>query len=214
MVMSFKRRQVLGVGVGLATSAAIPACSAAERITPAQTAGPFYPLTLPLDHDNDLVRVEGRSERAAGTVLNLGGRLLGSNGQPVPGARIEIWQCDAFGVYHHPGDGRGPADPNFQGFGHTIADDKGGYRFRTIVPVAYPGRTPHIHVKVLGAGIDELTTQMYVAGNPENERDGLYQRLGSARELVTISLQADGEGDGMQGLFDIVIGADGVPNSG
>jgi len=208
------RRYFLGTGAGLMTTMAMPACSATLLTTPAQTAGPFYPLTLPLDHDNDLVQIEGGGEQAAGQVLNLGGRVVGADGRSAPGLRVEIWQCDAFGVYHHPGDRRGPADSNFQGFGHTIADNEGGYRFRTIVPVAYPGRTPHIHVKVLGDGIDVLTTQMYVAGNPENERDGLYRQLGRAGELVTVALEPEGDGDAMRAMFDIVLGPDGVPNSG
>ena len=128
--------------------------------------------------------------------------------------RVEIWQCDAFGVYHHPGDRRGPADPNFQGFGHTITDDQGGYRFRTIVPVAYPGRTPHVQVKARGGGVDVLTTQMYVAGNPENERDGLYRQLGRASELVTVALEPDTNAEARRATFDIILGPDGIPNSG
>ncbi len=208
------RRRILAAGAGLAALNALPACAGAMAVTPAQTEGPFYPLELPLDHDNDLVRVEGRSEPAAGRVLDLGGRVLGPDGRPVPGVRIEIWQCDAFGVYHHPRDRRGPADPNFQGFGHTVAADEGAYRFRTIVPVAYPGRTPHIHVKIRGDGFEALTTQMYVAGNPENERDGLYRRLGRASELVTVALQPGDDGETMRAVFDIVLGPDGVPDMG
>lgn len=210
----FGRRGFLGAGAGLISIGAIPACADMGETTPAQTSGPFYPLELPLDHDNDLVQIEGRSEQAAGRVLNLGGRVLGPDGSPAPGLRVEIWQCDAFGVYHHPGDRRGPPDPNFQGFGHTIADDQGAYRFRTIVPVAYPGRTPHIHFKILGADVEALTTQMYIAGNPENERDGLYRRLGRASERVTVELVPDDAGDAMRGMFDIVLGPDGVPGSG
>jgi protocatechuate 3,4-dioxygenase beta subunit len=208
----FARRRFLGAGAGLVSIGALPACADGLLTTPDQTEGPFYPLDLPLDHDNDLVQVEGRAGLAAGTVLDLGGRVLGADGRPAPGLRVEIWQCDANGVYHHPGDRRGPADPNFQGFGHTVAGQDGAYRFRTIVPVAYPGRTPHIHVKVLGAEVEALTTQMYVAGNPDNLRDGLYRRLGRAAELVTVELQPDGEG--RRALFDIVLGPDGIPNSG
>lgn len=206
------RRQVLSAGAGLASVAALPACAAGLVTTPRQAEGPFYPLTLPLDNDNDLVQVDGQSERAAGEILHLGGRILGADGRPVPGMRVEIWQCDAFGVYHHPGDRRSPADPNFQGFGHSIADDAGAYRFRTIVPTRYPGRTPHIHVKIRRADVEALTTQMYVAGNPDNERDGLYRSLGRASELVTVALEpAD---DGMRATFDIVLGPDGTPSSG
>ncbi|MGI9419641.1 MAG: intradiol ring-cleavage dioxygenase [Geminicoccaceae bacterium] len=208
------RRRFLGVSAGLASISAMPACAAGLSTTPAQAEGPFYPLDLPLDHDSDLTRVEGRNEGAAGTVLDLGGRVLGADGRPVSDVRVEIWQCDALGVYHHPGDRRGPGDPNFQGFGQTIADDEGGYRFRTIVPVAYPGRTPHIHFKILGADVEALTTQMYVAGNPDNARDGLYRRLGRASELVTVPLQPDGGSGGQRALFDIVLGPDGVTTSG
>jgi protocatechuate 3,4-dioxygenase beta subunit len=183
-------------------------------MTPEQTEGPFYPLTLPLDNDNDLAQVEGRTAQAAGTLLHLGGRVLGPDGRAAAGVRVEIWQCDAHGVYHHPGDRRGPADEDFQGFGHAIADEQGGYRFRTIAPVAYPGRTPHIHVKIFDGGTEALTTQMYVAGNPENERDGLYRRLGRAAELVTVTLEPEAEGDAMRALFDITLGPDGSPSSG
>jgi protocatechuate 3,4-dioxygenase beta subunit len=174
--------------------------------------GPFYPDELPLDTDNDLLLINDAITPAVGEVTHLTGRVLTTTGQPMRNAFVEIWQCDANGVYHHPGDRRGPADPNFQGFGHTVAGQDGAYRFRTIVPVAYPGRTPHIHVKVLGAEVEALTTQMYVAGNPDNLRDGLYRRLGRAAELVTVELQPDGEG--RRALFDIVLGPDGIPNSG
>ena len=201
--------------VGAATLAALRAVPAAAALpwTPGQTEGPFYPLELPLDSDNDLVRVEGRPERASGTILHLGGRVLDPEGRPVRGARVEIWQCDAFGVYHHPGDRGGPADPDFQGFGATTATDDGGYRFRTIEPVPYPGRTPHIHFKIAGPGFEPLTTQMYVAGHPQNERDFLYRRLDpKARNLVTVALvpapdlEPSAKSGARRASFDIVLG--------
>jgi protocatechuate 3,4-dioxygenase beta subunit len=143
--------------------------------------------------------------------------VLDPDGRPVRGVRVEIWQCDAFGVYHHP---RGPADANFQGFGYTTSDDQGAYRFRTIEPVPYPGRTPHIHFKIAGPGFEPLITQMYLAGNPLNERDGLYRRLGEQARLVTVPLQPAPElepaakSGAKRGLFDIVLGPDGVPSQG
>jgi protocatechuate 3,4-dioxygenase beta subunit len=142
-------------------------------------------------------------------VLHLGGRLLDPDGRPVAGARIEIWQCDAHGVYHHPRDPRGPADPGFQGFGATAVDADGGWRFRTIEPVPYPGRTPHIHFAIRGQGFAPLTTQMYLADQPQNERDGLYQRLDRrARELVTVQLAPvpEIEPGAVRGSFEIVLG--------
>jgi protocatechuate 3,4-dioxygenase beta subunit len=146
-------------------------------------------------------------------VLHLGGRLLEPDGRPVPGAQIEIWQCDASGVYHHPRDPRGPADPDFQGFGATTSAADGGYRFRTIEPVAYPGRTPHIHFTISGPGFERLTTQMYLAGHPQNARDGLYRRLDPrAQDLVTVELVAapalepSATGAIKSATFDIVLG--------
>jgi protocatechuate 3,4-dioxygenase beta subunit len=181
--------------------------------TPQQTEGPFYPLELPLDADNDLVQIVGHRERAAGTILHLGGRVLDPDGRPVRGARVEIWQCDAFGVYHNSRDRRGPADANFQGFGATSVNEDGAWRFRTIEPVPYPGRTPHIHFKVRGAGFEPLTTQMYVAAQPLNARDSIYQALPEpARELVTVSLVAAPElepaakSGAKRAAFDIVLG--------
>jgi protocatechuate 3,4-dioxygenase beta subunit len=203
------RRHVLGAMGSLATLAATPA-TAALLPTPAQTEGPFYPLTLPLDTDNDLVQVAGQAQRAAGTILHLAGRVLDRDGRPVPAARIEIWQCDAFGVYHHSRDRRGPADPNFQGFGATIATADGAWRFRTIEPVPYPGRTPHIHFKIAGPGFAPLTTQMYVAGQPLNAGDPIYQgiRDPAARTAVTVPLErAPGlEPHALRARFDIVLG--------
>ena len=216
MILTSRRRLLHGAGA-LAATAVLPAGAADLIATPPQSTGPFYPLSLPLDADNDLVIVEGGPERAAGTVLHLGGRVLDADGRPVRGARLEIWQCDAFGVYHHPRDPRGPADANFQGFGATTADDEGGYRFRTIEPVPYPGRTPHIHFRIIGPGFEPLTTQMYLAGQPLNERDGLYRRLGDRARLVTVNLEPapdlepTAKSGAKRGLFDIVLGPGGIP---
>jgi protocatechuate 3,4-dioxygenase, beta subunit len=211
----WSRRHLIAAAGGLAALPMSPALAALLR-TPPQPAGPFYPLELPLDHDNDLVQVAGGAERAAGTVLHLAGRVQGPDGRPVRGARIEIWQCDALGIYHHPGDPRGPADPNFQGFGSTRTDDEGAYRFRTIEPVPYPGRTPHIHFAIAGPGFERLSTQMYVAGHPLNERDFLYRRLGERASLVTVALEPAPDLEPAakstkRGVFDIVLGPDGVP---
>ncbi len=205
------RRHILGTIGSLATLAALPARTAAAlSTTPAQTEGPFYPLTLPLDSDNDLVQIEGRSQRAAGTILHLAGRVLDRNGRPVPGARIEIWQCDAFGVYHHTRDRHAQADPNFQGFGATATAADGAWRFRTIEPVPYPGRTAHIHFKILSPDFAPLTTQMYIAGQPLNASDAIYQSIGdpAARAAVTVPLEpAPGlEPDALRANFEIVLG--------
>jgi len=180
--------------------------------TPAQTAGPFYPLALPPDSDNDLVHVTGRNGTAKGTVTYLSGRVLDPDGRPVSGARVEIWQCDANGRYHYVRDDRAgpPLDENFQGYGQAATDETGGYRFVTIRPVAYPGRTPHIHFAVSGLGLPRLVTQMYVAGEPQNERDGVLMNVRdpAARARLIVPLQPAPEAGpaALAGTFDIVLG--------
>jgi protocatechuate 3,4-dioxygenase, beta subunit len=175
---------------------------AGRRVTPAQTEGPFYPVALPRDSDFDLLR-NGTLAYARGQPTWVEGSITDLRGKPLSGAVVEIWQCDESGHYHHPGDG-GRADPAFQGFGRVVADANGNYRFRTIRPVAYSGRTPHIHFKVKLGTRELLTTQLYVAGDPLNERDGLWRRLGvEERAAVTVPFQAGA--DGLRANFPIVI---------
>jgi protocatechuate 3,4-dioxygenase beta subunit len=181
--------------------------------TPRQPAGPFYPDELPLDHDNDLTRVAGRGGRAQGRITDLTGRVLDTAGRPVPGARIEIWQCDAQGRYRHPLDpGDAPIDPDFQGFGRTQTAADGRYRFRTIRPVAYPGRTPHIHLAVHLDWEPPFVTQLYVAGEPLNDGDFLYRRIPAERRgLVTTEFRPAGGEAELAASFDVVLGRDGTP---
>jgi len=195
---------------GLAPMMPLGAGAADLVLTPGQTEGPFYPVTLPADVDNDLVRVQEAGARALGTVAHVGGSVLDRRGRPVSGAVVEIWQCDANGRYRHP---RAPEqalfDSAFQGYGRTAADPSGRYSFRTIRPVPYPGRTPHIHVAVIVPGMGRFVTQMYVEGEPLNQRDGLLNSIRdpAARRSVIVPLRpADSiEAGALQGTFDIVL---------
>ena len=206
---AFSRRHIIQ-GLTLAASFAFAGPAVAARLitTPHQTTGPFYPESLPLDSDNDLVQVQGRTERAQGEVAHIFGRILDQEGRPLNRARVEIWQCDSLGHYHHPRDGGG-AVPNFQGFGHTVTGEDGAYRFRTIKPVPYPGRAPHIHFAVSGKAFPRLTTQMYVAGHPLNQRDGILNsvRNTQAREnlIVPLGPAPQIEPGTLAGTFDIVL---------
>jgi len=208
-----RRRFLLGgvASAGLLTLPGGASVEAADLVpTPRQSAGPFYPTAFPSDADNDLVVLRGAEAKAEGVVTHVMGRVLGRDGRPIPGATVEIWQCDARGRYLHPGDrGAAPRDGAFQGYGRSVAGADGGYRFRTIRPVAYPGRTPHIHFAVTAPDRRELVTQMYVAGEPLNERDGLYRSIRDARgrAAVTVRLEEAGgiEPGALAGTFDIVL---------
>jgi protocatechuate 3,4-dioxygenase beta subunit len=178
--------------------------AAPRRVTPAQTEGPFYPVEIPKDSDGDLLRNESLTY-ARGEPAWIEGSVADATGRPVKGATVEIWQCDEAGHYHHPGDG-GRADPAFQGFGRVTADAEGRYRFRTIKPVPYTGRTPHVHFKVRLGPREVLTTQLYVAGDPQNERDFLWRNLpADARAAVTVPFER--VADGVRALFPIVVAA-------
>jgi len=203
------RRQFLRGAAGLAAAAAVPAWAATDLLTPRQTAGPFYPPEVPLDDDNDLVHVRGQTAVAKGEISDLGGRLLDQEGRPLKGMRIEIWQCDANGRYRHPRDpGRAAIDPGFQGIGHSVTDAQGRYRFLTIKPVPYPGRTPHIHVAVFPEGAEPFVTQLYVAGEPRNADDFLYRRIPvEQRRLVTAEfVPGEVPGPALMARWDIVLG--------
>jgi len=187
------------------------AFAAALQRTPAQTEGPFYPNHLPLDTDNDLLIINNETNPSVGQVTYLSGRVLDSRGSPIRNAVVEIWQCDANGAYLHTGSDNGSKrDRLFQGFGRFVTGSKGEYLFRTIKPVPYPGRTPHIHVKVKRSGKELLTTQLYVEGHPGNATDGIWKNVTDPRQrkAITVPFKAlKGATAGeLAASFDIVVG--------
>jgi protocatechuate 3,4-dioxygenase, beta subunit len=207
--MKFDRRLALA---GLSALTALPfvpraiAQSNQLRATPQDTEGPFYPAEWTGDVDGDLITVNGKRYEAGASMLLLG-RILDVNGTPIRDANVEIWQVDATGNYRHPrDDGDGPLKRGFQGFGRVASDDKGGYRFRTIKPVAYGGRPSHIHFRVAARGYVELTTQMYFAG--ENaERGGLggFSRERDRLTVKTETLRSATAGAQLATNFEIVL---------
>jgi len=195
--MSTARRHCLKTLAGSAAGLALPSLAWAAGL-PGMTEGPFYPSAAwrarELDWDADLTRVtranSSDAPRAAGEWLDLGGNVVDARGRTIDGAEIEIWQCDVHGSYRHPRGAGSKVDTAFQGFGSTRSDAKGLYRFRTIKPVVYPGRTPHIHVRLRHPTLGELTSQLFVAGEPGNARDFIYSSLsGAERALVDMALQ-------------------------
>jgi len=192
--LSLTRRNFLtsiAVGAVGTTAFAAPGFFADELTkTPSQTEGPFYPDKMPLDTDNDLLIINNSITPAVGIVTHLTGRILDTRGEPFRNALVEIWQVDNNGAYIHTrSDNRDKRDANFQGFGRFETGSTGEYRFRTIKPVPYSGRTAHIHFAVKLKGRDNFTTQCYIKGQPENERDGVLKgvRDPKARDAIIIA---------------------------
>ncbi|MFT5129510.1 MAG: protocatechuate 3,4-dioxygenase beta subunit [Rhodothermales bacterium] len=183
------RRRFIRQG-SLATSLLIPGMAWAEAlsITPTDAEGPFYPDKMPLDKDNDLIIINDSISPAVGQIAHVNGRLTDTKGKPIKNALIEIWQCDANGVYLHTRDPNlAKHDDNFQSYGAFETGSSGEYRFRTIKPVPYTGRTPHIHFAVSRGGRRVLTTQLYVKGEKGNKRDGLFNRIDADRRSAVLA---------------------------
>ena len=207
------RRGLLRGSLALGAMALFTPGVFAEQLarTPRLTEGPFYPDKLPLDTDNDLVIVNNSITPAVGEITQLTGRVLSISGEPIKDAVVEIWQVDNKGVYIHTADSsRRQRDTNFQGFGRFTTGTKGEYRFRTIKPVPYTGRTPHIHVKVKKGERELLTTQIFVNGHPQNNRDMVFGGIRDLidRELVLVDFKPlkDSKNGELSARFDIVVG--------
>ena len=207
------RRRVLGVLIGFGSAAWYRPGAFAQALleTPRQGEGPFYPDKLPLDTDNDLLILNDGITPAVGDITHLGGRVLDRRGEPIRNVVVEIWQVDHHGAYLHSSTAnREKRDRNFQGFGRFMTGSTGEYYFRTIRPVPYPGRAPHIHFKVKRGDRELLTTQCYVKGHAQNERDGLLGGIRDARareSLMVDFVPMPGSRSELAARFDIVLGS-------
>lgn len=189
----------------------------AARSTPAQSLGPFYPRDAserPAQTDADLLAFDGERLLSRGIPLFLAARVRDLRGAPLADADVEIWQCDANAVYHHPGGGAvAERDPHFQGYGRAQTDADGNFRFRTIKPVPYPGRTPHIHVRIALRGARALATQLYLPDEPGNARDFLFRQLSRDEQAMltlrlgaTDSTHALARGTQLTASADLIVG--------
>jgi len=204
---SLGRRRLALAAAAACAAVACPALANSRRVVATLSDGPFYPPSAWRqqwsDWDADLSRVQrdGRLLVARGEHLGLELRLADVNGRIIDGAEVEIWQCDALAVYHHPGVRRvaGQFDEGFQGFGASRADRDGAVRFRTIKPVPYPGRTPHIHIKLRHASFGEVSSQLFVANDPGNARDFLWRAVDAAdRPMLEMPLQPAAADSGLR----------------
>jgi protocatechuate 3,4-dioxygenase beta subunit len=211
------RRHVLGMAIaagGFALSGAASSVFAqALRRTPGEILGPFYPVLRSVERTADLTSLPGKPGRAAGQVIYVMGRVVNVEGQPLKGARVELWQANTHGRYTHPSDTNpAPLDPSFEGFAMQDTDAEGRYRFKTIKPGAYPAtptwmRPPHLHFEVTGK-INRVITQMYFPGEPLNDKDLLLQNVRANKEGLIAKVVAptsDVEPDSRIVVWDIVL---------
>lgn len=199
----------LGFGTALFT---VPGLFAEQLVlTPHSTEGPFYPDKLPLDTDNDLIVINGAITPAVGEITWLTGRILDSRGEPIRNTLVEIWQVDHNGAYLHTKTGNADKrDTHFQGFGRFLTGSTGEYVFRTVKPVPYPGRTPHIHFAIYAPGQKKWTTQCYIAGHPGNAKDGVLRAIKAPKQLQAVMvpflpMQGSTIGE-ISARFEIVLG--------
>ena len=206
-----RRFALQGMAFG-AAAFSTPGLFADELVkTPKQTEGPFYPDNLPLDTDNDLLIINEKITPAVGEITHLTGKILDANGNPIRNAVVEIWQTDNKGSYlHSQGSPTGKRDSNFQGFGRFTTGSNGEYYFRTIKPVPYPGRTPHIHMAINVKHKRILSTQMYVKGHQQNARDGILNSIRDkkVRESVLVDFTKikDSKIGELAANFNVVVG--------
>ena len=180
--------------------------------TPSTILGPYYPIIRPVELDTDLTRLRGHRARAKGQVIHVAGRVLNQRGEPLRGARVELWQANSAGRYNHPSDPNpAPLDPDFQGYGLQVTDREGRFRFTTVKPGPYPfeggKRAPHLHFQVTGRA-ERRVTQMLFAGEPLNGQDQVLQSISRRREnLVATLLPAPPDEDPATRLvrWDIVL---------
>ncbi|HYO08837.1 MAG TPA: protocatechuate 3,4-dioxygenase [Tepidisphaeraceae bacterium] len=209
----FLSRTMLGTVAAATATTGLPTWALAEELvrTPRQTEGPFYPDRLPLDTDNDLLIVNDSITSAVGEVTHLTGRILDARGNPVRNAVVEIRQTDARGAYVHSESGNADRrDKHFQGFGRFLTGSTGEYYFRTIKPVPYPGRTPHIHFAIKPPGQERLTTQCYIKGHAQNAGDGVLRGVRDPRQRESVQVEfkpiPESKINELAARFDVVMG--------
>jgi protocatechuate 3,4-dioxygenase beta subunit len=180
--------------------------------------GPVFGESALDPSDNDLTRQHGGEP--IGERIVVSGRVADTDGRPIAGTLVEVWQANAAGRYLHGVDQHpAPLDPNFSGAGRTLTDADGRYSFTTIKPGAYPWRNHsnawrprHIHFSLFGrAFTDRLVTQMYFPGDPLFDADPIFNSIrdpdARARLVSTFDWETTTPEWALGYRFDIVLGA-------
>lgn len=190
-VISVSRRVILGIAaatLGLSGGAfaqrqlkPTPSCDDGDDPTPRQTAGPFFKPRSPQ-------RASLIEPGMSGTRLVLSGTVTTRSCRPVARVLIDLWQANAKGIYDNAG---------YRLRGHQFTDADGRFRFETIVPGSYDGRTRHLHLRAQAANRRILTTQLYFPGEPLNRRDGLFN--------PALLMQTRNAGGQIEATYDIAL---------
>ena len=165
--------------------------------TPSQTVGPFFSIGL-----ERLVRRDLTVPGVAGKRIEIAGRVLDSDGNPVPDAMIEIWQANSQGRYNHPEDTREkPLESQFLGYGRIPTDENGRFRFVTIQPGQVPGpdgnlQAPHIAVSVFSRGLlRRLVSRVYLPDQSSNAADYVLNLVDPSRRQTLIAKKTGRENE-------------------
>lgn len=209
------RRKVIGLGMLGSFASVLGSSSLAKALalmpTPEETEGPFYPVKNQKDKDEDLTQINGYVGGASGQHIVVGGHVTDIHGNAVENTLLDIWQADANGRYRHPRDSnKARLDQNFQGWAVIQTDDKGSFRFKTVMPGAYPAsgtwiRPPHIHLKIFKPGYLPLTTQMYFPDQELNKKDLLLSRKSVIEQSAMVAREIGQQGNLIIYEYNIVL---------
>ena len=183
----------LALGTLLVSSLYKPSIGYSDcTLSPKESSGPFYPLSFPIDQDNDLTYLNNKSLSAEGEIIYIKGLVQNESCEPISNALVEIWQACSTGRYNHPDDkNSAKIDSNFQYWGKAITNKDGVYGFKTIKPGSYPvnwfwTRPPHIHFTISSSEYSTFTTQMYFSGDPLNNKDWLLKKHTKAKQTQSV----------------------------
>jgi len=166
------------------------------RGSTSQTIGPYLRIGLEWMVIEDLA-----PQGVAGERVRIEGKVVDGDGKPVNDAAVEIWQANSHGKYASPEDSQDkPVEPAFRGYGRSLTDDAGSFRFRTLKPGRVPGpdgkpQAPHLTVTIFMRGLlKQLQTRMYFPDDTANADDAVLKLVPAERRATLVAKK---RGDGV-----------------